>query len=115
MRRPYLDQKNLWTSSVVVPAITMPVMLTASWATEPVTSSHRPSPTATAAYPAAGTVVTEMKTPTSADDLPAVTDRTPAAPASSATMNDHLSGLTMNSTSVWPFRLDGVTQPSPRE
>lgn len=38
----------------------------------------------------------EMKTPTRADDLAAVSESTPAQPASSAMMNDYASGLTMN-------------------
>ncbi|GAA3317288.1 hypothetical protein GCM10020219_038390 [Nonomuraea dietziae] len=64
----------------------------------------------------AGMVVTEMKTPTRAEDLPAVTDSTPAAPASSATMKDHLSGLTMNWTSSWPMSRESWSiQPRPLE
>ena len=42
--------------------------------------------------PAAGTVVTEMKTPDSPPTLAEVRDRTPAAAAIRATMKDHLSG-----------------------
>ena len=45
----------------------------------------------------AGTVVIEMKTPTSAEDFDVVSDRIPAHPASSATMNDQMSGWTMKS------------------
>jgi hypothetical protein len=45
---------------------------------------------------AAGTVVTEVNTPTSALDRPAVRGSVPAAPASSATTNDHRSGFQMN-------------------
>jgi hypothetical protein len=40
-----------------------------------------------------------MKTPTSALERPAVSDRTPAAPASSATTNDHRSGVQMKPVS----------------
>ena len=43
--------------------------------------------------PAAGTVVTEMKTPVSAQDFRDVRDSTPAVAAMRATMNDHLSGV----------------------
>jgi hypothetical protein len=48
-----------------------------------------------AMLPAAGTVVTEMNTPVRPPDLAEVSDSTPAAPAITATMNDHLSGLSM--------------------
>ena len=42
--------------------------------------------------PAAGTVVTEMKTPERPPTRAEVSDSTPAAAAMIATMNDHLSG-----------------------
>jgi hypothetical protein len=43
--------------------------------------------------PAAGTVVTEMKTPVSPPAFVDVSDRAPAVAAMTATMNDHLSGV----------------------
>jgi len=49
--------------------------------------------------PAAGTVVTEMNTPTRALERPAVSDSVPAVPASSATTKDHRSGFQMNAVS----------------
>ena len=45
---------------------------------------------------AAGIVVTEISTPTSAPDLAEVSESTPAAPAKQATMNEKASGLEMN-------------------
>ena len=62
---------------------------------EPRISDGAQVPSARARLPAAGTVVTEMKTPTIA--LARAVDRasTPAAPAISATMNDHRSGCQM--------------------
>ena len=42
--------------------------------------------------PAAGMVVTEMKTPDRPPVLAEVRESTPAAPAINATMNDHLFG-----------------------
>ena len=45
-----------------------------------------------AAFAAAGTVVTEMATPTRAPDLAEVSESVPAAPASSATTNEKASG-----------------------
>ena len=47
--------------------------------------------------PTAGTVVTEMNTPTSGPDLEVVSASTPATPASSAIRNDQMSGWTMKS------------------
>ena len=43
--------------------------------------------------PAAGTVVTEMKTPDSPPTFAEVRERTPAAPAITATTNDQRSGV----------------------
>ena len=54
---------------------------------------------ATQKSPAAGTVVTEMKTPTSALLRPAVVESTPAAPASTATTSDQWSGRQMKPVS----------------
>ena len=53
---------------------------------------------ATTAKPAAGTVVTEMNTPTSAADFDDTSDNMPAAPASSATTNDSGPTWKMKST-----------------
>ena len=50
-----------------------------------------------ASVPTAGTVVTEMNTPTSGPDLEVVSASTPATPASSAIRNDQMSGWTMKS------------------
>ena len=50
---------------------------------------------------AAGIVVTETRTPTSAPDLAEVSDSTPAMPAKKATMNENASGLEMKSVSGW--------------
>ncbi len=54
-----------------------------------------PAPNAirSAMFPAAGTVVTEMKTPAIPPDLAGVRDRTPAVPAITARTKDHVSGL----------------------
>ena len=46
---------------------------------------------ATAALAAAGTVVTEISTPTRAPDFAEVSDSVPATPARNATMNDSAS------------------------
>ena len=48
-------------------------------------------------FAAAGIVVTEISTPTSAPDLALVSDRIPATPASAATMTLNSSGLEMKS------------------
>jgi len=56
-----------------------------------------------------------MKTPTRAEDLPVVIDRTPAMPASSATTNDQRSGCQMNPVSGRSCAtISVVTQPAPR-
>ena len=60
-------------------------------------SGYAPVARVSAAVPSAGTVVTEMKTPTSAPDFSVVSDSTPAAPASTATTSDQPFGLTMKS------------------
>ena len=60
-----------------------------NWTTAGPTLSHTPRIAASAAYPAAGTVVTEMNTPTSAADFADVIDSMPAAPASSATISEN--------------------------
>ena len=60
----------------------------ASWAADLAAMSQSPTVAATTAKPAAGTVVTEMKTPTRAADLADTNDSMPAAPANNATTND---------------------------
>ena len=53
---------------------------------------------------AAGIVVTEIRTPISAPDLAEVSERTPTAPARTATMKEKVSGSGMNSVSeFWMF------------
>ena len=78
----------------------MPTRLTASCAADLAATSQSPSMAATTAKPAAGTVVTEMKTPTSAADFDDTSDSMPAAPASSATTNDSGPTWKMKSTSL---------------
>ena len=51
---------------------------------------------------AAGIVVTEISTPTSAPDLAEVSDSMPAPPATNATKKLRKSGLEMNSVNGWP-------------
>ena len=53
---------------------------------------HSPNTAATAMFPEAGMVVTEMNTPTRPPDLADVSASTPAAPAMTATMSDHAFG-----------------------
>ena len=79
-------------ASVSQPAAAMPMMLSASCGSAAPDLVQRPNASPSATLPAAGTVVTEMKTPGQAADLAEVSDRTPAAAAMTATMNDHLSG-----------------------
>ena len=70
----------------------MPARLMPSWAAAPPSWSVAPSASDRAKSPAAGTVVTEMNTPTSAFVRPPVWDSTPAQPASTATTADQRSG-----------------------
>ena len=70
-------------------------MLRPSCASEPRISCQSQIARPSATLPAAGTVVTLMKTPTMALDLSMAMASTPAAPARRATMNDHLSGRQM--------------------
>ena len=78
----------------------MPTRLTASCAADFAATSQSPRIAATTANPAAGTVVTEMNTPTSAADFDDTSDSIPAAPASSATTNDIGPTWKMKSTSA---------------
>ena len=72
--------------------MTRPDRLSASCSREPVASDHVVVARASDNVPTAGTVVTEMKTPTSVDDFDVVSETMPATPASSAMTNDHPSG-----------------------
>ena len=87
------------TQSTSTPASTIPSRLIASWAADSAAMSQSPTVAATTAKPAAGTVVTEMKTPTRAADLAETSDSIPAAPANSATTNDSGPTWKMKSTS----------------
>ena len=69
--------------------------LIASWAAAP-PASLSPSAAATPMLAAAGIVVTEISTPTRAPDLAEVSESTPAAPASAATITVKWSGFEMN-------------------
>ena len=80
-----------------MPASTRPRRFTPSWARAPGISDQTPTPRHSASVPTAGTVVTEMNTPTSGPDLEVVSASTPATPASSAIRNDQMSGCTMKS------------------
>ena len=70
----------------------MPLRLTASWAALPRASDQSAYASATATLAAAGTVVTEIRTPTRAPDLAAVSETIPAMPARKAITNDSGSG-----------------------
>ncbi len=67
----------------------MPTRFTSSCARDERDRCHSPSTVATATNAAAGTVVTEMKTPTKALDFAEVRDRIPAAPASNAMISEN--------------------------
>ena len=77
------------TSRVSQPAIAMPTMLMSRVAALPHISCQAPTASATAMFPDAGIVVTEMNTPTSPLPLADVIARTPADPAITAMMKDH--------------------------
>src|ERR1044072_8694945 len=81
---------------VPTPARTIAIRLRLSWAIAPRQSAQLPSAAATPMLAAAGIVVTEISTPTSAPDLAEVSERTPAAPAKTATMKENSSGSAMN-------------------
>jgi hypothetical protein len=70
----------------------MPVRLMTSWRADPAASWKRPKTRASARFPAAGIVVTEMNTPTRAADLADVSDSMPAAPATRAVMSENQPG-----------------------
>ncbi len=73
--------------------------------------SQSPIVAATTANPAAGTVVTEMKTPTNAADFADTNESIPAAPASSATTNENGPTWKMKSTPCSSRVLVSSTQP----
>ena len=75
-----------------VPATVMPTRFIPSWASDSQVSRQLPSTPATAAFPAAGIVVTEMKTPTRVAALFEANDNIPAVPATSAVINENQPG-----------------------
>ena len=89
----------------------MPRMFTPSCRAALLTSDQTPAPMHSAIVPTAGTVVTEMKTPTRGPDFEVVRERTPATPASSAITNDQMSGLMMNFVSSPLAASSGDTRP----
>ena len=62
---------------------------------------HSPYAAATPMFEAAGIVVTETRTPTRAPDFAAVSDRTPAEPATKATKKLRKVGSVMKSVNGW--------------
>ena len=89
---------RLYPASTSTPAAVMPIMFTASCPAEARATSQSRVVAATTDIPAAGTVVTEMKTPTSAAYFEVTSDSMPAAPASSATTNENGPTWKMKST-----------------
>jgi hypothetical protein len=92
------DHHNRWMTSVNVPATTIAATLTPSWTADPQASSQTPYAAATATCAAAGMVVTEMSTPTSAPDFDDVSESIPATPARKPTIHDVASGCQMKSS-----------------
>jgi hypothetical protein len=88
-----------WMVRVATPARSSDTRLTASWMAAPRHSSQRPTAAATPTLAAAGTVVTEISTPTSTLDLVVVRDSIPATPASRATSTEYRLGWEMNAVS----------------
>ncbi len=78
-----------------MPEMTIPAMFTPSWVADPTISLRSQKASPSARLPAAGTVVTLMKTPTIVAVFSIASASAPAAPAIRATMNDHLSGCQM--------------------
>ena len=68
---------DCWTARVAQPAAAIPVMLSASCPRLPQISYGTPNANPRATLPAAGTVVTEMKTPDKPPTLAEVKDKTP--------------------------------------
>jgi hypothetical protein len=77
----------------------MPSTLTPSCSADRPASAQSPKATPRAKAAVAGTVVTEMKTPTRLLDFADVSASIPAAPATNATGNDHRSGRVMKPVS----------------
>ncbi len=70
----------------VTPDVMIEARLRPSWPAAPSISCVSPSAAATPTFEAAGIVVTEIRTPTSAPDFAEVSDMTPATPARRATI-----------------------------
>ena len=103
------------SASVAVAATRMPATLMPSWVAARTNSSPPPSAIDSPMSAAAGTVVTEMNTPTSAPLFAEVSDRTPAIPAKTATTSDQRSGSVMNPVSGRSASSsEGSNQPSSR-
>src|SRR6476659_3449225 len=96
----------------MTPATVMPTRLTPSCAADWAAIAQSPTVAATTANPAAGTVVTEMNTPTSAADFDDTNDSMPAAPANNATTNENGPTWKMKSTSLSSLVVSSVTQPT---
>ena len=79
--------------------MTMAQRLMTSCSAEPAASRHTPYAAATATFAAAGTVVTEISTPTSEPDFRAVIESMPATPASRPITQESASGRQMKSVS----------------
>jgi hypothetical protein len=69
--------------------MTTPTRFTTSCSSDCAAHPYCPWTNATEAKPAAGTVITEMNTPTSAADFADVSDSIPPAPASRATISEN--------------------------
>src|SRR3954454_13714088 len=88
-------------NSVATPATTIETRLTASCSAAPAISVQSLYAAATAILAAAGIVVIETRTPTSAPDLVLVNEIIPAIPASVATITENQSGWEMKFVSGW--------------
>lgn len=92
-RTDTLDHTTCCNASATQPASAIPDTFTSSCRVLPQISEPTPNAAPNAMLPAAGTVVTDMKTPVSPPAFLDVSDRTPADAAMTATINDHLPGL----------------------
>jgi hypothetical protein len=92
-------QRAFCRARVAVAATSIPARLMPSWVLAWRNSAHPPRPRDRAMSAAAGTVVTEMNTPTSAPLFAEVRESTPATPASTATTTDQWSGAVMKPVS----------------
>ena len=88
-----LDHTACCNASPAQPASAIPHTFSSSCRVLAQISEPTPKAAPNAMLPAAGTVVTEMKTPVSPPAFVDVSVRTPAVAAMTATMNDHLSGV----------------------